>query len=85
MHNRAEELSSILSELTKRATAALELLESEPFDPPNHAGRFQSAMNLVVGVKDVAAAPVVDSSGNLTEQSGTLTVKYRAMTKDEDG
>lgn len=79
---RAEELQSVLSDLRTRAVSALDLLESEPFDPPNHAGRFQRALNLVVAVKDVATAPVIDDSGDLTEQSANLTVKYRAMTED---
>ena len=81
---RADELSSVLGDLTTRAAAALNHLESEPFDPPVHAERFQRAMNLVVAVRDVASAPVIDSSGDLTEQSGILTVKYRAMTEDAD-
>ena len=81
---RADELHSVLNKLTARAVDALDLLESEPFDPPAHAGRFQQAMNLVIAVKDVAGAPVIDDSGDLTEESSNLTVKYRAMTEDDD-
>jgi hypothetical protein len=81
---RADELHSVLDKLTERAVDALDLLESEPFDPPLHASRFQRAMNLVIAVKDVAGSPVIDDSGGLTEQSSNLTVKYRAMTEDDD-
>ena len=81
---RADELHSVLNKLTARAVDALDLLESEPFDPPAHAGRFQRAMKLVIAVKDVAGAPVIDDAGVLTEQSSNLTVKYREMTEDND-
>jgi len=81
---RAEELSSILGKLGRRAVEALDLLESEPFDPPAHAQRFQQAMNLVVAVRDVAAAPIIDESGTLTERSAELTVKYRKMADGDD-
>lgn len=81
---RIGELSSVLATLTERAAEALDLLESEPFDPPKHAKRFQRAMRLVVAVKDVAAAPVIDNAGDLTEVSADLTVRYRTMTEDVD-
>ncbi len=81
---RAEELSTVLDKLSKRAMDALNQVESEPFDPPTHAQRFQQAMNLVIAVKDVAAAPIIDESGDLTERSANLTVKYRSMAEDND-
>lgn len=81
---RVGELSSVLSELTERAVAALDVLESEPFDPPKHAERFQRAIRLVVAVKDIAVAPIIDDAGDLTEESADLTVKYRTMTEDDD-
>ena len=82
--DRVGELSSVLSELTQRAIDALDVLESEPFDPPKHAERFQRAIRLVVAVKDIAAAPIIDDAGDLTEESAALTVKYRNMTEDDD-
>ena len=36
------------TELIERAVAALDLLESEPFDAVSHASRFQQAMTLAV-------------------------------------
>ena len=81
---RADELSSVLERLTERAVAALDLLESEPFEPQAHAPRFQQALTLVMAVRDVAAAPVIDASGELTEQSANLIVKYRAMTEEPE-
>ena len=83
---RTNELGTLLARLRSRAVAALDLLESEPFQPDAHAERFQRAMNLVMAVRDVAATPVVDASGELTEHSENLTIKYRPMTEDsEDG
>lgn len=80
---RVNELSELLTDLTDRATGALDQLESETFDPQAHAPRFQRAINFAVAVREVATAPILDaSSGDLTEQSGSLTVKYRAMTKE---
>ncbi|MBU3749481.1 MAG: hypothetical protein FGM52_03365 [Mycobacterium sp.] len=85
VNSRAEELNSVLGGLRDRAIVALDELESEPFDPPVHAGRFQRAMSLVIAVRDVAAAPIIDDSGDLTEQSATLSVKYRSMAEDDNG
>ncbi len=82
---RVDELRSVLSELQGRAVAALDRLESEPFDADVHADRFQRAMTLAMAVRDVAAAPVVDEAGDLTEESADLTVRYRAMTKEAAG
>ncbi|OBB44190.1 hypothetical protein [Mycolicibacterium fortuitum] len=79
---RADELRSLLGDLRGRAVAALDLLESEPFDAKTHAPRFQRAMTLAMAVRDVAASPVVDEAGDLTEESAKLSVKYRAMTEE---
>ena len=79
---RAHELRSVLSDLRERAVAALDLLESEQFEAQLHADRFQRAMTLAMAVRDVAAAPVVDDAGDLTEESAHLTVRYRAMAKE---
>jgi hypothetical protein len=81
---RVEELSSLLSKLTARAVDALDVLESETFDAQAHAPRFQQALTLVMAVRDVAATPVIDGSGELDERSGNLTVKYRVMTEETE-
>lgn len=81
--SRVGELRSVLSDLRERAVAALDILESEPFDAAAHADRFQRAMTLAMAVRDVAAAPVVDDAGDLTEESAELTVRYRAMTEEK--
>lgn len=46
---RISELSDLLIKLTERSVDALDLLESEPFDPQVHAARFQQAITLVMG------------------------------------
>lgn len=82
---RIDELSRLLSELTDRATAALGVLESQPFDPDKHAAIFQRAMTFVLAVRDVAAAHIVNSEGELTDESENLTIKYRRMAEANDG
>ncbi|MFF4254975.1 hypothetical protein ACFY1L_27580 [Streptomyces sp. NPDC001663] len=79
---RAAELRELLRDLTFRALEALELLESEPFDPPRHAARFQRAMALVMAVRDVAATPIVDTEGTLDEHSANLTIRYRPLIEE---
>lgn len=80
--NRVAELSDLLDDLQERAITALDVLESDPFDPNAHAERFQRAMALTVAVRDVASAPIVNDNGDLTEESAGLSVKYRAMTAE---
>ena len=80
--SRVDELSSVLGKITGRAVAALDLLESEPFDPPKHAKRFQGATRLVVAVRDIAAAPIINGAGDLTKESQDLKVKYQRMADD---
>lgn len=79
---RTNELRSLLRGLSKRAVEALDLLESEPFDAQAHAERFQHALALVLAVRDVAATPIIDAEGELSERSANLTVKYRPMTEE---
>ncbi|MCF2126256.1 hypothetical protein L1I79_07325 [Strepomyces sp. STD 3.1] len=79
---RAAELHGLLTDLALRALDALELLESEPFNPPRHAARFQRAMTLTMAVRDVAATPIVDSEGKLDERSANLTIRYRPLTEE---
>ena len=63
--------------MTAQATAALDELEAEPFEPQRHAPQFQKAMILVKGVIDIAKTPVIDEDGALTDAGHELTVKYR--------
>ena len=79
---RVAELEDVLGELVSRSVAALDLLESEPFDPAQHASRFHSALGLAVAVRDVASAEVVDESGVLTETSAAVSIRYRTLIKE---
>lgn len=81
---RAGELGELLDGLIVRAVDALDVLESEPFDPPSHAARFQKAMTLVMAVRDVATTPVIDSEGELTERSANLTIRYRPLVQEAE-
>ena len=79
---RAAELEGLLCRLVVRATSALELLESELFDPARHAARFQQAVTLTIAVRNVASATVVDESGDLNEETAMFNVKYRTLVKE---
>ncbi|MFB7650795.1 MULTISPECIES: hypothetical protein [unclassified Streptomyces] len=78
---RVAELRELLADLTFRALEALDLLESEPFDPLSHAERFQRAMTLVMAVRDVATTPIVDAEGELDERSANITITYKPLTE----
>lgn len=80
---RADELSSVLQNLTERATAALDHLESEPFDPVVHASRLQRAFQFVKAVGEVAGVRILDDDGNMTDNSVSVTVKYRPMVEED--
>lgn len=79
---RVAELSGVLSDLTARATVAIDELESENFVPTAHASRFQRCVLLAQGVRDVAATKVVDDDGGLTDESAIIAVKYRTLIKE---
>ena len=78
---RADELGALLDQLVLRGAAALDVLDSEPFDPDRHAARFWLALTLAVAVRDVALAQVVDESGDLNEDTATFKVRYRTLIK----
>ncbi|MFF9429417.1 hypothetical protein [Streptomyces sp. NPDC014746] len=79
---RAEELEMLLDQLVVRATSALDLLESEPFDPAYHAARFQQALTLTVAVRDATSVQVVDESGELNQETAGFKMRYRTLIKE---
>lgn len=81
---RAGELTELLTKLRPAAAAELDKLEAVPFDPDKHAAQLQRTMMLVLAVRDVATTPLLTPDGDLDEQSETLTVKYRQMTKETE-
>ncbi|MBI4943753.1 MAG: hypothetical protein HY830_23680 [Actinobacteria bacterium] len=81
---RATELESLLDQLVERGVAALDELESEPFDPGHHSIRFQQALSLAVAVRDVACAHLIDEAGELIEGTMTITVRYRKLIREAD-
>jgi hypothetical protein len=82
MRKRASEVDDVLIRLVSQARAALDLLESEPFDIARHAEWLQAALILVKSVRDVATAPIADESGNLDENTAQLVFKYRDASKE---
>jgi hypothetical protein len=76
--------SSRLDQLVARGSAALDVLESEPFDPTRHAARFQQALSLAIAVRNVACTQVVDGSGDLNEETATFKVRYRTLMREAD-
>lgn len=79
---RSFELWKILESLTSRAIVALNLLESESFDPETHAARFQQSLQLALSVKDVATAPIVDEAGEVSKEYSDLRIRYRHFSKE---
>jgi hypothetical protein len=79
---RAEELGKLLDQLVMRATFALDLLESEPFDPTQHAVRFRQALSLAMAGRDIATTKVVNESGDLNEETSTFRVRYRTLIRE---
>jgi hypothetical protein len=79
---RVREISDVLGKLKARGVAALDALESEPFEPERHAARFQTALMLVLAVRDVAATPVIDARGVLSGEAAELVVIYRPMVEE---
>jgi len=45
---------------------------------------YQQAVTLTIAVRNVAAAKVVDESGDLNEETATFTVKYRTLVKEAE-
>ena len=82
VRSRVDELSGLLQRLAELAVGALDLLESEEFDPEAHAPRFQRALNLVMAVRDIGATPVVDGAGDVNEKGSSLSVKYKSMAEE---
>ncbi len=82
VRSRVDELSGLLQRLAELAVGALDLLESEEFDPEAHAPRFQRALNLVMAVRDIGATPVVDGAGEVNEKASSLSVKYKSMAEE---
>lgn len=80
--SRARELGELLNEFIVRGTNALDMLESEPFDPERHAARFQQALVLTMAVRDIAATPVVDETGGLNPETADFRLRYRNLIKE---
>lgn len=83
VRTRVTELSQLLDRLVERGVEALDLLESDVFDPDAHADRFQAALSYALAVRDVAATPVVDTAGQINDGTSSFTVRYRGMVDEE--
>jgi hypothetical protein len=78
---RAAEIEHVLDKLVDRATAALDLLESEPFTVHREVP-FRQAMSLAIAVRDVAMAQVINGPGDLDDEITQLKLKYRPLIKE---
>lgn len=77
VQDRAHELDGLLLRMMARATDALDVLESEPFDISTRAELFQTALIMVRSVREVATAPVADEDGNIDAGTERLVFTYR--------
>lgn len=82
VQERAGELEVLTQRMIARAEAALDALESEPFDMSLHAERLQTALILVKSVREVATAPVADEAGNIDAGTQRLIFTYRDIYKE---
>lgn len=76
---RVAEMSTVLVQLVELAVVALDELESEPFEPAQHAERFQRSLTLTRAVRDVSTAQILDEAGDMTDSSSFMVVKYKVM------
>lgn len=81
--SRVTEVRSVLNALRERGVGALDVLESEPFDPSIHAERFQAALTLVLAVRDITQSQILTGEGEMTDESAGLKVKYRSLMEDD--
>ncbi|MFJ7423805.1 hypothetical protein ACIQXD_35180 [Streptomyces uncialis] len=79
---RAHELEGPLLQVISLATNALDLLESEPFDPAAHGERLLAAHILARTVRAVATAPIADEDGRLGTNTEQLILRYRDTHKE---
>lgn len=78
VHERVDELSGILADLTVRAELAIRHLEELVFDPDIHAQDFLNALQLVRGVREVVNTPLLDpETGQLADVSLRVVRKYQ--------
>lgn len=82
VQERASELEEILGRLARRATDALNVLESEEFDPESHGIRLQQAWNLSKAVGEVASAQIIGDDGGVSEASQALVFRYRQLPEE---
>lgn len=83
VRSRADELHQTLSRLIIEAVAALDDLESEPFDLSQHGELLQTALLLTVSVRNVARASITDEDGNLNKATAALILKFRSTDTEE--
>ena len=74
---RVGELEQILARLVERAEATLSDLESVALESDDGTVAFQRAMYLVVAVRDVIAAPVIDEHGAVNNETESIIIRYR--------
>lgn len=81
--SRVAEVRAVLHGLHERGVDALDELESEPFDPAVHAERFQRALTLVLAVRDITQTQILTGTGEMSDESAGLKVKYRPLMEDD--
>lgn len=82
VQERTGELEILIRRMFARAEAALDALESEPFDMSLHAERLQTALILVKSLREVASASIADEAGNIDAGTERLIFTYRDMYKE---
>jgi len=83
LDDRVLEIAEVLSCLELRATSELDGLESLKFDKSKkpHVEKFRSAMVLVSAIGEILSTPVLDDSGEITNSSERICIKYSKYKK----
>ncbi len=79
VQQRIAELTDILNYLNSKALASLSELESMPFNFTRDVEKFQRAALLIKAMAEIVKIPILDSQGNLNQETTNLKAKYRTL------
>lgn len=86
VQQRVAEMSDVVQALDRRARATLQHLNPRTFDKSSDADMKHLTFTLqaVKALHEVMTTPVLDSSGQISTESGRVVVKYRSLTEGRD-
>ncbi|MCG6134311.1 MAG: hypothetical protein MET45_06560 [Nostoc sp. LLA-1] len=79
VQRRITELKDIVQTLNNKAIEGLIELESKPFVRERDAVKFQQVALLIKALAEIMKTPVLDTEGNLNQNTAGLKAKYRSI------